>query len=68
MGVALGFVLPVWERPPEGPAPRWAEIRELATRAEELGADTVWLADEILWRVADWPEPVGCQRRSTSRA
>lgn len=59
MGVALGLVLPVWERPPEGPAPAWAEIRQMARRAEELGADAVWLADEILWRVTDWPEPVG---------
>jgi alkanesulfonate monooxygenase SsuD/methylene tetrahydromethanopterin reductase-like flavin-dependent oxidoreductase (luciferase family) len=31
----------------------------MARRAEELGADTVWLADEILWRVPDWPVPVG---------
>lgn len=59
MGVALGLVLPMWERPPAGPASTFAEIRALARRAEELGADTVWLADEILWRVPDWPAPVG---------
>jgi alkanesulfonate monooxygenase SsuD/methylene tetrahydromethanopterin reductase-like flavin-dependent oxidoreductase (luciferase family) len=59
MGVALGLVLPMWERPPGGPAASWAEIRAMACRAEELGADTVWLADEILWRVPDWPGPVG---------
>ena len=59
MGVALGLVLPMWERPPAGPAPSWAEIRAMACRAEELGADTVWLADEILWREPDWPGPVG---------
>jgi alkanesulfonate monooxygenase SsuD/methylene tetrahydromethanopterin reductase-like flavin-dependent oxidoreductase (luciferase family) len=58
MGVALGLVLPMWERPPDGPVPRWSEIRAMANRAEELGADTVWLADEILWR-AMRPEPVG---------
>ncbi|HXW81245.1 MAG TPA: hypothetical protein VEJ84_17215, partial [Acidimicrobiales bacterium] len=39
------------ERPPAGPVPSWSEIREMAGRAESLGADTVWLADEILWRV-----------------
>lgn len=50
---------PTSAQPPEGPAPRRVEIRELAIRAEDLGADTAWLADEILWRVADWPEPVG---------
>jgi len=59
MGVALGLVLPVWERPPNGAAPSWSEIREMAVRAEELGADTVWLADEILWRMPGLPERVG---------
>jgi hypothetical protein len=34
----------MWERPPAGPAPSWSEIREVAGRAESLGADTVWLA------------------------
>jgi alkanesulfonate monooxygenase SsuD/methylene tetrahydromethanopterin reductase-like flavin-dependent oxidoreductase (luciferase family) len=57
--VALGLVLPMWERPPAGDAPSWVEVRALACRAEELGADTVWLADEILWREPDWPDPIG---------
>jgi len=59
MGVGLGLVLPMWERPPAGPVPSWSEIREMAGRAESFGADTVWLADEILWRVPGWPAPVG---------
>lgn len=59
MGVVLGLVLPMWERPPTGPASSFAEIRAIARRAEALGADTVWLADEILWRDPDWPAPVG---------
>lgn len=57
--MALGLVLPMWERPPVGAAPSWSEISVMARRAEELGADTVWLADEIVWRVPDWPAPVG---------
>ena len=59
VGLALGLVLPMWERPPAGPAPSWLEISAIARRGEELGADTVWLADEILWQVAEWPNPVG---------
>jgi alkanesulfonate monooxygenase SsuD/methylene tetrahydromethanopterin reductase-like flavin-dependent oxidoreductase (luciferase family) len=59
MGIPLGVVLPMMERPSDGAAPRWAEIAAMARRAEELGADTVWMADEILWREPEWPGPVG---------
>ncbi len=58
-GVALGLVLPMHERPDDGGKPTWAGISTWARRGEELGADTVWLADEILWRVAEWPGPRG---------
>jgi alkanesulfonate monooxygenase SsuD/methylene tetrahydromethanopterin reductase-like flavin-dependent oxidoreductase (luciferase family) len=34
----------------DGSTPRWVEIRELATRAEAIGFDTVWIPDELLWR------------------
>jgi alkanesulfonate monooxygenase SsuD/methylene tetrahydromethanopterin reductase-like flavin-dependent oxidoreductase (luciferase family) len=37
----------------DGATPRWAEIRELAVRADEIGFDTVWIPDELLWRPAD---------------
>jgi alkanesulfonate monooxygenase SsuD/methylene tetrahydromethanopterin reductase-like flavin-dependent oxidoreductase (luciferase family) len=59
MGIALGLVLPMMERPSDGVAPSWTEIVTMARRGEELGADTLWLADEILWRVPDWPGPIG---------
>jgi alkanesulfonate monooxygenase SsuD/methylene tetrahydromethanopterin reductase-like flavin-dependent oxidoreductase (luciferase family) len=59
VSLGLGVVLPMWERPPAGAAASWSEIAAMALRAEELGADTVWLPDEILWRVPDWPGPVG---------
>lgn len=51
-GVALGLVLPMYERPDDAAKPTWAEISALARRGEELGVDTVWLADEA-WR--PWP-------------
>jgi alkanesulfonate monooxygenase SsuD/methylene tetrahydromethanopterin reductase-like flavin-dependent oxidoreductase (luciferase family) len=34
----------------DGSTIRWTAIRDLALRAEELGFDTVWTADELLWR------------------
>jgi hypothetical protein len=59
MGMSLGVVLPMMERPSDGVAQRWLQILEMARRAEELGADTVWLGDEIVWRDPAWPTPVG---------
>jgi len=53
------LVLPMHERPDDGGKPTWADIGTWARRGEELGADYVWLADEILWRVEDWPGPRG---------
>jgi alkanesulfonate monooxygenase SsuD/methylene tetrahydromethanopterin reductase-like flavin-dependent oxidoreductase (luciferase family) len=37
----------------DGSTARWVEIRDLAVRAEEIGFDTVWVADELLWRPPD---------------
>src|SRR3954465_15467301 len=36
----------------DGSTARWRDIRALALRAEEVGFDTVWTADELLWRPA----------------
>jgi alkanesulfonate monooxygenase SsuD/methylene tetrahydromethanopterin reductase-like flavin-dependent oxidoreductase (luciferase family) len=49
----IGLVLPMWESFVDGSPARWVEIRELAIRAEDIGFDTVWTADELLWRSAD---------------
>jgi alkanesulfonate monooxygenase SsuD/methylene tetrahydromethanopterin reductase-like flavin-dependent oxidoreductase (luciferase family) len=49
----IGLVLPMEESWTDGATPRWVEIRELATRAEAIGFDTVWIPDELLWRPAD---------------
>jgi alkanesulfonate monooxygenase SsuD/methylene tetrahydromethanopterin reductase-like flavin-dependent oxidoreductase (luciferase family) len=34
----------------DGKTIHWSQIRDLAIRAEEIGFDTVWTADELLWR------------------
>ncbi len=55
MGFSMGLVLPMLERPVEGIAPTWTDMLAITRAAEECGADTVWLADEILWTDPDWP-------------
>jgi alkanesulfonate monooxygenase SsuD/methylene tetrahydromethanopterin reductase-like flavin-dependent oxidoreductase (luciferase family) len=47
------------EDPPSGTAYSWEGIRARAERAEHMGFDTVWLADELLWKVPSWPGPRG---------
>jgi alkanesulfonate monooxygenase SsuD/methylene tetrahydromethanopterin reductase-like flavin-dependent oxidoreductase (luciferase family) len=49
----LGLVLPMGDSFVDGSTTRWVDIRNLAVRAEELGFDTVWTADELLWRPPD---------------
>jgi alkanesulfonate monooxygenase SsuD/methylene tetrahydromethanopterin reductase-like flavin-dependent oxidoreductase (luciferase family) len=49
----IGLVLPMEESWTDGDTPRWTEIRELAVRAEQIGFDTVWVPDELLWRPSD---------------
>ena len=50
----LGLVLPLLEDPPSGRKHTWDQIRATALKAEELGLDTVWVADELLWNVPAW--------------
>lgn len=57
--VKIGLVLPMLEAPPTGEKPTWETISGMARRAENLGFETVWVADELLWRVPDWPGPRG---------
>jgi alkanesulfonate monooxygenase SsuD/methylene tetrahydromethanopterin reductase-like flavin-dependent oxidoreductase (luciferase family) len=38
----------MFERPIDGEKPTWTEIGAMAERAEGLGFDTVWTADEIV--------------------
>lgn len=42
-----------------GSTPTWANMRDVALSAEQVGFDTVWVADELLWESEAWTEPVG---------
>jgi alkanesulfonate monooxygenase SsuD/methylene tetrahydromethanopterin reductase-like flavin-dependent oxidoreductase (luciferase family) len=71
----IGLVLPLWDSFVDGSTSRWVDIRNVALRAEELGFDTVWTPDELLWRPAQgnpqgWWEAVamaGAIAAATSR-
>ena len=49
----VGLVLPMGDSFVDGSTARWVDIRDLALRAEEIGFDVVWTADELLWRPVD---------------
>ena len=35
--------------------PRWADIREMARTAEDIGLDSIWVGDHLLYRYEDQP-------------
>jgi alkanesulfonate monooxygenase SsuD/methylene tetrahydromethanopterin reductase-like flavin-dependent oxidoreductase (luciferase family) len=45
----LGFILPQLDGRRQGSAPRWAEISEMASLAEDVGFDSLWLVDHLLY-------------------
>ena len=52
----IGVCLPVMQYGPERITPRWNEIRQIAIHAEQMGMDTLWIPDELLWRSPDSPQ------------
>jgi alkanesulfonate monooxygenase SsuD/methylene tetrahydromethanopterin reductase-like flavin-dependent oxidoreductase (luciferase family) len=55
----LGIVMPNMQFGPDRTTAHWSEIRAIARRSEEIGFDTIWIADELLWRMEEGP-PRGC--------
>src|SRR4051812_15382397 len=51
--IEVGLVLPMGDSFVDGSTARGVDIRDLPLRAEEVGFDTVWTADELLWRPAE---------------
>jgi alkanesulfonate monooxygenase SsuD/methylene tetrahydromethanopterin reductase-like flavin-dependent oxidoreductase (luciferase family) len=54
----IGLVLPMGDSFVDGETVRWTTIRDLSIRAEEIGFETIWTADELLWR-SDGRPPQG---------
>jgi probable F420-dependent oxidoreductase len=46
----IGVFIPHFERPWSGEMIRWREMLAMAQRAEEIGFDSVWLPDHLLYR------------------
>ncbi len=46
----VGIYLPMAENGMDGETPRWADILAIARRAEELGFDSVFIADHLIYR------------------
>ena len=57
-GFEIGIVVPIFQYGPERITPRWPEIRAIAQRAEEIGFDTLWTPDELVW-FSKTPPPQG---------
>lgn len=51
----IGVLIPFPESAETGKAPSWAEIRNLAIRAEDAGFDSIWICDHLLYRFPEQP-------------
>lgn len=54
----LGVVLPLFQEGPQRTTVRWRDIRAQAERADELGFDTIWTPEELVWFAEEKP-PMG---------
>ena len=55
----IGLMMPIAQHGPDRITNRWPELRQIAQRAEEIGFDTIWVPDELLWQTDDGGEPRG---------
>lgn len=55
----IGVVLPMSENPETGQYPTYATIRQLAVVAEDLGFDSIWLYDHLVYRLGENPKTTG---------
>jgi probable F420-dependent oxidoreductase len=53
----LGLNLPYTEGQLDGATPRWTDIRAMATLAEDVGFDAVWVSDHVGFGDPASPEP-----------
>lgn len=57
--LGVGLVLESGQDPVQGTTPRWTDIQRQVRFAEDVGFDTVWVADELQWESDEWNEPMG---------
>src|SRR5688500_1449005 len=46
----LGLILPEAEYDMAGATPRWSDLAAMAQLAEEIGVDSVWFVDHLIYR------------------
>ena len=51
----LGVVLPIFQSGPDRHVPAWSDLRAQVIQAEQIGFDTIWAPDELLWQVEGGP-------------
>jgi probable F420-dependent oxidoreductase len=51
--VKIGIELPIAENKGRDGTPRWSDISAMAQRCEELGFDSIWLEDHLIFRHTD---------------
>ena len=56
--IKVGLQIPM-VKDPSGSATRWSEIRDMATLAEDVGFDSLWVVDHFLYQVQEGGEPAG---------
>lgn len=55
----VGFILPQIEGRTSGSTPRWTDIMEMAQRSEEVGFDSLWVVDHLLYQFGENDPPRG---------
>jgi probable F420-dependent oxidoreductase len=45
----IGLFVPQWEDPWSGHTPRWSDFTAIAQQAEEVGFDSLWIPDHLLF-------------------
>ncbi len=55
----VGLFVPHWEDAITGKAIRWHELAAFVQRAEEVGFDSIWLPDHLLFRFPGYPPQGG---------
>jgi probable F420-dependent oxidoreductase len=55
----VGFILPQIEGRTKGTTPGWQEIRAMAERAEQVGFDSLWVVDHLLYQFSEQEPPRG---------
>jgi alkanesulfonate monooxygenase SsuD/methylene tetrahydromethanopterin reductase-like flavin-dependent oxidoreductase (luciferase family) len=55
----VGFILPQIEGRTSSTTPRWHEIRTMAERAEDIGFDSLWVVDHLLYQFGEQDPPRG---------